>query len=101
MDNGNAPDAITRITFSSRAAIPGSRCGINTPFGEVFTSRAQRVGKLFVPSWDGSNPTTQTAQIPNLMALVNSVFWAQGFFRERNTTNIRLTNGLRIEIGAP
>jgi hypothetical protein len=59
------------------------------------------VGTLFVPPWDGTNPTTQTAAIPNQLALVDSVFFAQGWFRRPGTTDVRLTSGLRIEIGAP
>jgi len=101
MDNGNVPNPITRVLFSTRERIPGSECGALTPFGEVLTSRAHRVGTLFMPPWDGTNPTTQSTRIPNNLALVNSVFFAQGFFRERLTTNVRLTNGLRIEIAAP
>jgi hypothetical protein len=101
MDNGQGAGALAKIVFSLRQRIPGSDCGVNFPFGEVLTSAAHRVGIAYLPPWNGTQPTTVDIAIPNSLSLVDGVFFAQGYFRMPGTRNLRLTNGMRIELGAP
>ena len=101
MDNAQGVGALARIVFSTRQRIPGSDCGQNTIHGELMTSAAHRIGSLTLPPWNGTGPTSIDLPIPNEIALVDGVFFAQGIFRMPGTRNIRMTNGMRIELAAP
>lgn len=102
MDDGHVAGAVPRINFSTRQRIPGSECGVVGPFGEGMLSNVHRIGSLFPPPWDGTNPVTASIAIPPDLALVDAVIFAQGQFRRPGTRFDRtLTNALRIEIGAP
>lgn len=101
MDLGHAVGALPIVLFSTRQAIPGSDCGVTTQYGELLISNAHRVGRLTLPAWNGNQPSTLTAPIPTDLSLVNQTFFAQGLFRAPGQPAFSLTNGLRIEIGAP
>ncbi|MEQ1894207.1 MAG: hypothetical protein ABL998_16825 [Planctomycetota bacterium] len=103
MDLGHAVGSLPFILFSTRERVPGSDCGVNTPYGELLISNAHRIGRLTLPSWNGNQASTLSAPIPVDLTLVNQTFFAQGVFRGPIGTSpaYSLTNGLRIEIGAP
>ncbi len=102
MDNGQVPGALARINFSSRLRIPNSECGSLQPYGELLLSRPHRLLSLFAPPWNGATPTKVGANIPPDLSLVNATLFAQGLFRSPSALqDVRLTNALRIEIGAP
>jgi hypothetical protein len=102
MDNGHVLGALPKINFSSRQRIPGSECGIVGPRGESLISPAHRVGSILLAPWDGASPSEVSLAIPPDVALIDGVLFAQGNFRRPGSaTDITLTNGLRIEIGAP
>lgn len=103
MDNGQVPGALARINFSSRQRIPNSECGVLTPSGELMISRPHRLASLFPGPWNGADPTRVGANIPPDLSLVDAVLFAQGIFRSPSAplVDVRMTNALRIEIGAP
>jgi hypothetical protein len=102
MDLGNAINATPIILFSTRERIPGSDCGANTPWGELLISNAHRIGRVTLPNWNGNQASTLSVPIPADLALVDQVFFAQGVFRSPGSpAEYDLTNGMRIEIGAP
>lgn len=103
MDEGQAPGAAATLFFSKRAFQSPAGCGVNLEgFGELFLAPPLG-GDRALPFWDGTNPSLTTLRIPNKMALVDAVFFAQGLFFSPGhpTERFRLTNGLRIELGAP
>lgn len=102
MDRGNAPGALPFIVVSTRERLPGSECGVNTPYGELLISNAHRLGRITLPSWNGTTASTLPVPLPADLALVDQTFFAQGVFHAAGgTPPFALTNGLRIEIGAP
>jgi hypothetical protein len=104
MDDGQEPGVLPIISFATQPRLPGSDCGVIIPAGELLISPTNRIANLFLPTWNGSNPTAINIAIPNSPALVDLKLWAQGFFRDvtgPSAEPTRLTNGLRIEIGAP
>jgi len=108
MDNGQVAGARPTLIFSTqqRFASPGSPCGVTTPYGELMisTANANRLSTIHLPPWDGTNPSTIPLAIPNLVSLVDLKMFAQGYFRDAahaTGEDIRLTNALQIEIGAP
>ena len=104
MDNGQALGVTPVLIFSQHAAIPGSDCGIPSAFGEVLINTASKIGRSFGPLWGGS-PSIISVNIPPSLALVDMELFAQGFFwdvgDQTPAENFRLTNALRIEVGAP
>ena len=56
------------------------------------------------PTWNGA-PVTGTFDVPSNVALVDSVWFGQAAFLDLGGTpsgsEVALTNGLRIELGAP
>jgi hypothetical protein len=104
MDDGQEPGVLPIISFATQPRLPGSDCGVIIPAGELLISPTNRIANLFLPTWNGSTPTGINIAIPNSPALVDLKLWAQGFFRDvtgPSAEPTRLTNGLRIEIGAP
>ena len=103
MDDGNAVGALPFLVFSTQRFNPASDCGLVTSIGEILLARTHRLGSLVLPPWNGL-PSTATLPIPPDLSLVDQVFFAQGAFHDVSgsaTPAFRLTNGLRIEIGAP
>jgi hypothetical protein len=101
MDAGLAPGDTPKILFATRKRLPASECGFLTPVGEIIARRRRPVFVLVLPPWDGVNPVTVDLPIPADASLVDAVFFAQGTFRTPGTGSVALTNGLRVEIGAP
>ena len=71
------------------------------PFGEILTGPP-----VFVLMGPITNSATVDIQgsIPNDLALVDSPWWGQGAFIDmapHSNDPVRLTNGLRLELGAP
>jgi hypothetical protein len=104
MDDGQEPGALPIIVFSTQRRIPGSECGVVIPAGELLISTSHRIGNVFLGPWNGSTPSATNIALPDSMALVDLKLYAQGFFRDLTGPSAeptRMTNGLRIEIGAP
>lgn len=103
MDKAQAPGALTSIFFSRQGIVSANGCGVNIrPYGEVFLA-PPLIGSFPLPPWNGTSPSLMTINIPNNISLVDSTLFAQGVFVSPGhpTEGVRLTNGLRIEIGAP
>jgi hypothetical protein len=104
MDNGQEPGVLPIIVFSTQRRIPGSECGVVLPAGELLISTTHRIGNMFLGPWNGSTPSAANVAIPDSLSLVDLKLYAQGFFRDLTGPSAeptRMTNGLRIEIGAP
>jgi len=105
MDNGQAPGVQPIILGATQPRTPGSDCGVIGPRGELLISPAHRIVSVYAPTWNGIDPSTVDVAIPNEIALVDGVFYAQGFFwdigDQSPAENLRMTNALRIEFGAP
>jgi hypothetical protein len=74
-----------------------------TPFGELFAVAPYAfIG--FGPPWVGP-PALIQLNIPNNISLVDTEWYAQGLLIDIAGTlpeeDLRLTNGMRLEIGAP
>ncbi len=104
MDGGQASGVTPIVVFATRPALPGSECGIPSPFGEILINPASKLGIAFGPVWLGA-PSLVSLTLPDSLALVDAVFFAQGYFwdvgNQSPAEDFRLTNALRIEIGAP
>jgi len=101
LDNGQAPNLATVLVFSDRPPRPNSSLGILTQFGEILTGPPAFV--LIGPTWSGA-PVDIPGTIPNDLTLVDSPWFGQGAFIDLTLTSsepVRLTNGLRLELGAP
>lgn len=108
MDNGQAPGVTPFIYFSTRPAIMGSPCGINTNFGEVLIGLGgpRVVGRIFGTPWNGSTPSLLSLSLPPDPTLLDVEFYGQGLFWDIGGAVgapevFRLTNGFKMEIGAP
>jgi hypothetical protein len=103
MDDGQAPGAVTTLYFAKSAFQTSEGCGVLVrPFGEIMLAPPTAGSRTLTP-WDGTNPSRTTIRVPNRMALMDAVFFAQGLFLVPGhpTEPYRLTNALRIEIGGP
>lgn len=105
MDNGQDVGVTPILQLSTQPRIPGSDCGVMTQFGEMLISPANRFGKVFMPVWTGSGPSTVDLAIPNDPSIVDATVYVQGVFWDAGNVSpepdFRLTNALKIEIGAP
>ena len=76
----------------------------NTRYGELLISPSSRIGLAVGPQWVGG-PTPVTVRIPNQLSLVDLEYFAQGFFFDVGNQlpgpRVRMTNGIRGQIGAP
>ena len=104
MDDGQAPGVRPVLFFSTAPRVQGSPCGASTPFGELLISLGSRFGRVPMPAWNGTDPSLVSLAIPDEIALVDATVYVQGMFVDVAHTpadDIRLTNALKIEIGAP
>ena len=100
--NGPAPGSNTLFAIAPRFA-GGPECGIPTPFGEYFLGGA--IEALLVgPTWV-LGTAQREVRVPNRIELVDSTWFGQGFFFHPDGTSanepVRMTNGVRLELGAP
>ena len=103
LDEAQAPGASAALFFSRRAFQSPAGCGVLLDaYGELMLAPPV-AGPRSLGTWDGTNPIVTTMNIPNRIALLDTVFFAQGLFFSPGhpTERFRLTNGMRIEIGAP
>jgi len=100
--NGPAPGSNTLFAIAPRFA-GNPECGVATPFGEYFLGGSIEV-LIVGPSWV-SGTALRVVDVPNRVELVDSTWFGQGFFFHPNGTSasepVRLTNGVRLELGAP
>lgn len=104
MDDGQVGGVRPVLFFSSAPRVPGSPCGASTPFGELLISLGDRFGRVQLPAWNGTDPSLVSVAIPDEIALVDATAYVQGMFVDVAHTpadDVRLTNALKIEIGAP
>jgi len=87
------------VHVSLGAARPGEECGILTPFGELLVDPAQRVGAITAGQFAGAALDVRMP-IPNSASLVDLELFVQGSFT-RPGGGVVLSNGMRLEIGAP
>ena len=104
MDNGQAAGVVPFVLFSLQPARPGD-CGINTRFGELLISPAARFGLAVGPQWVNNGPSQVVVRFPNQLALVDLEYFGQGFFFDVGNQlpgpRVRMTNGIRGQVGAP
>jgi len=103
IDNAQKVGAIPALVFSTGPAMQDSDCGIHTPFGELLFSPPRTRRIIVLPAWTGT-PIQRTFNIPNDIALMDAAFWSQVAFYDASPAALeeyRLSNGMRIEIGAP
>lgn len=105
MDNGQDVGVTPILQLSTQPRLQGSDCGVMTQYGEMLISPANRFGKIFMPVWTGSGPSTVDLAIPNDPSIVDATVYAQGVFWDAGNVSpepdFRLTNALKIQIGAP
>jgi hypothetical protein len=101
LDDGPVTGALSFIAFARQPARPDSTCGINTVYGELLIS-AQVFRTFTLAPWNGTGPSTLSVTVPNTISLVDAVFYGQGVFSDpAHPVDFRLTNAVKIEIGAP
>jgi hypothetical protein len=101
LDDGPTPGALSFISFSRQPARANSSCGIATVYGELLIS-ANVLRTFTLAPWNGTDPSTLSISVPNTISLVDAVFYGQGVFSDpAHPVDFRLTNGVKIEIGAP
>ncbi len=103
VDNGQASGVVPLLVATALPAT-ATECGRPTRFGELLINGSTQLGSLFGAAWTGS-PRNIIVPIPNILALVDLELYAQAFFIDLSGTlpgpKIRMTNGLRMQIGAP
>jgi len=100
LDRGPSPGAFSFLLFSSHPAIPGSETGILVDYGEILLGLPYHY-MIPGPIWSGAGIETVEA-LPSDPALVNTTWYGQAAYLDLTPgapERIRLTNGLRIEIG--
>jgi hypothetical protein len=102
LDRAQAPGAAAALYFSRNSVVSANGCGVPVRnLGELMLG-APVLGHTSFPAWNGTTPSVKAFDIPNSISLVDSVLFAQGVFvSPGHTEGVRLTNALRIEVGAP
>jgi hypothetical protein len=102
MDNGQVPGAASTLFFSRNALQSSPGCGVVIqPYGELLLA-PRILGPRSLPNWDGVNPSLATIRIPSRVSLIDTEFYAQGIFSKPGSAEpFRMTNAVRVEIGAP
>ena len=104
LDGAQAVGAVPVVTLALAPAVGRPACGILTQHGELLISPSTVFGSVTGPAWNGSASSIVIA-IPDDLSLVGLTYYAQGFFWDAAGRlpgeNVRLTNGIRGEIGAP
>ncbi len=101
--HGQAPGVLP-LVFVAGGRSGSAGCGVVTPFGELLVAPPSLVAVVIGPPWTGGGALIR-ADIPADPALVDASFYAQGCFWNPGPAidgpRARLTNAVRIEIGAP
>jgi hypothetical protein len=103
MHDGQVAGATPFLIFSRDSGTSSAGCGVDIPrFGELLLG-APLTGSRTLPGWNGTDPSITIIRIPNRIGLVDTVFFAQGVFAASRHPSepFRMTNALRIELGAP
>lgn len=97
--DGPAPlGALGWVYASTGGPALATACGLSTPFGELLLDPSRIVGALPAGNYVGG-PLTVTLPLPSSLALVDRELYLQGVLRAPGS--ILLSNGLRLEVGAP
>lgn len=101
LDHAQSQGALSALLVGTRAARPGP-CGISVSGGELLIEPASLLGTFLGAPWTGS-PVPFDVDIPASAALVDLELFVQGVFVDTSGVARRhlLSNGLRLEIGAP
>jgi hypothetical protein len=80
----------------------GGSCETSFPFGEVYLAAGTILGRFPVGLYAGA-PLTTSIPVPNDVGLIGAEGFCQGAFLTPvgSSPRIVLTNGLRLEVGAP
>jgi hypothetical protein len=101
MTRGQATGVVPFLNVASRRVGP---CGVMSGAGEALLDPTSLIATYPGAAWTGA-PSAFALDVPNDLALVGQEFFAQGFFvdvgDQSPAVNVRLTNGLRIVVGAP
>jgi hypothetical protein len=101
MDGGPGPGALPFVLFARSPRLSAAGCGTVVPYGELMLAPPIAQTLVLAP-WDGTNPSLLAIDIPTRVVLVDTLFYAQGVFRDTGTPpRYRLTNALQVEIGPP
>jgi hypothetical protein len=101
MDDAQALGALPMLALGTRP-LGAAGCGLPVPGGELLVDPASVVASLAGPPWNGA-PEAFAFDIPASPSLVDLQLFAQGVFLAPPgaARSLLLTNGLRMEIGAP
>lgn len=101
MSRAQAAGVVPVLRLATRRLGP---CGVMTGAGEALLDPTSVFAVLAGPAYTGA-PSAFSIPLPSDASLVEQEFFAQGAFADVGDTssaaNLRLTNGLRIVIGAP
>ena len=104
LDGAQAVGAVPVVKLALAPAVGRPGCGVVTAQGELLISPPTVFGSVTGPAWNGSASSIVIA-IPDHLSLVGLTYYAQGFFWDAANQlpgeNVRLTNAIRGEIGAP
>jgi len=90
--------AAVRLFAAASGPAQPRGCGILSPFGELLLAPGQLLGSLPVGTHLGAALEVDLS-LPSSLALVNRELFLQGAYLAPGS--ITLTNGLRLEVGAP
>jgi hypothetical protein len=96
-----APAPSSALVALTVASFGGS-CEASFPFGEVYLAAGTVLGRFPLGTYAGGAITT-TIGVPNDVGLIGAEAFCQGAFvaAPGTTPRVHLTNGLRLEVGAP
>lgn len=102
LDRAQSFGAQSALLIGTSAARPGSPCGLATAGGELLIAPTSLLTALVGAPWNGS-PVAFDLDIPANVALVDLELFVQGAFVDTGGAARRLvlSNGLRLEVGAP
>jgi hypothetical protein len=102
LDGAQSFGAQSALLIGTSAARPGSPCGLATAGGELLIAPTSLLTAMVGAPWNGS-PVAFDLDIPANVALVDLELFVQGAFVDTGGSARRLvlSNGLRLEIGAP
>jgi len=100
LTDAQAIGAIPVLLWSTEPAVAGSACGLPSRIGEILVDLGSVANRIVGSPWAGGAVALDLA-LPQDLALVNLDFYGQAAFVDPLGAPVRLTNGLRVEVGAP